>query len=294
MAKKNKKINKFFDILSAKELLILPGNLAYFFVLSIVPVVTLILYIATQFNLSIEVLTNFIESNFSKDVLDLITPILEETNFSFEVFVYLLIAFFLASNGSNSIIIASNTVFNIADSNVVHRRVKAFVLTLLIVCLFTFILVVPLFGKQILNLLSIIGINNSWVLGLQLVYPILNLPISFLVVFFFVKLVYTIAPDENISSKYVNKGAFFTTILWMIITFGYSYYIKHYALYGKFYAGLSNIVILMLWFYLLAYIFVIGMVLNYNYALQSIEKTNSIKLKEIQEKIKESKEKNKK
>ena len=106
LLKKNKKLKKIFDILSAKELLILPGNLAYFFVLSIVPVVTLILYIATQFNLPIEILNNFIESNFSKDVLDLITPILQETGFSFGVFIYLVIAFFLASNGSNSIIIA--------------------------------------------------------------------------------------------------------------------------------------------------------------------------------------------
>lgn len=289
MRKKNSRASKIFDLLSAKELLILPGNLAYYFVLSIVPVITLILYIATQFNLSIEVITNFIEANFSKEVLDLITPILEESGFSLSMLIYLIIAFFLASNGSNSIIVASNTVFNIDDSTFIHRRVKAFVLTFLIIILFTFILIVPLFGKEILNLLSIVGIDNSLLDGLKIIYPVLNIPISIIVIFFFVKLLYTIAPDENIPSKYVNKGAIFTTIFWIIITAGYSYYIKHYALYGRFYAGLSNIVILMLWFYLLAYIFVIGIVLNYKDSLVNTEKTNTIKLKEIQNKIRESK-----
>ena len=223
--------------------------------------------------------------------MDLITPILENTGFNFSVFTYLVIAFFLASNGSNSIIIASNALFNVESDNPLKRRVKAAVLTSIIIILFTFILVVPLFGREILNLLYIIGVKNDFIIFLEAVYPILNIPISVLVIFFFVKLVYTIAPDEKIPSKYVNRGAMFTTISWLVATAIYSFYIKNYAFYGKFYAGLSNIVVLMLWFYLLAYVFVIGIALNYKDMCEFTTKVNSDKLGEIKKQIIENNEK---
>lgn len=60
------------------------------------------------------------------------------------------------------------------------------------------------------------------------------------------------------------------------MTFIYSYYVTHFARYDLLYAGLSNIVILMLWVYLLAVIFVIGLALNYNED-QKLEKTGIIK-----------------
>ena len=71
------------------------------------------------------------------------------------------------------------------------------------------------------------------------------------------------APDVRIPSKNVNYGAIFTSIGWLVITWIYSFYINHYAHYSVFYGGLANLVILLLWFYLLANIFVIGMALNY-------------------------------
>ena len=46
----------------------------------------------------------------------------------------------------------------------------------------------------------------------------------------------------------------------------------------------------MVWFYILAFIFVIGLSLNYRSVEEQIEKTNSIKLKELEEKVRASKE----
>ena len=57
----------------------------------------------------------------------------------------------------------------------------------------------------------------------------------------------------------------------------YSYYISHYAHYSVFYGGLANIVVLMLWVYLLAYIFVIGMALNAQTEQEKLAETAKIK-----------------
>ena len=50
-----------------------------------------------------------------------------------------------------------------------------------------------------------------------------------------------------------------------------------------------NIVILLLWFYGLAYVFVLGLYLNKYNTESNIEKTNTIKLEEIRKKVKDTK-----
>lgn len=276
----------FIELMKKREMSILPGHLAYFFVLSVVPIISLIVYIASSFNLPIETISDFIESSFSIEVANLLSPILTSSSISINSLFVIIVAFFLASNGADSIIIASNAIFNLPSSNFLKRRIKAIVITIILIILFLFILVVPLFGTSIINILSILKINTEI---FEVIYSLLNIPLSLLVIFIFIKIVYTIAPDEKIPSKYVNKGALFTTMLWIVITTFYSYYVNNIASYDTYYGGLSNIVILMLWFYLMSSVFVIGLVLNYRNIEEQNEKTNSIKLNEIKEKIEKRK-----
>ena len=288
------KLKVFFknliDIMKRKEMLILPGHLAFYFVLSVVPIITIIFFVATSFNLSLSVITNFIEVNFSKEVLNVIYPILDNTGFTIGNIVFLCIAFFLASNGFDSITIASNAIFNLNNSRYIKRRIKAMIMTLLMVLLFTFILIVPLFGETILGILiNFTKEDNLLINAFNVLYPVLNIPLTFLVVFIFIKIVYTIAPDDVIPSKYVNKGTIFTTICWILITVIYSYYIRNFAHFNTYYGGLSSIVILMMWFYFMAYVFVVGLAFNHINVEERIEKTNTMKLDEIQKKVKATK-----
>ncbi len=290
-----KKVKDFviniYNIMNEPEMLTLPSTLAYYFVLAIVPIISFLLLIATSFNLSTTFITQFIEENFSKEVMTAITPMITGYNFNFGFVFYLLMAFFIVSNGSDSIIIASNMVFNIENKNYFKRRIKACVMTVLLFVLFTFMLIVPIFGEQILNLATMVGFNNRIIDALKMLYPVLNLPITIIIMYFSIKLIYVIAPDEKIKSKYVTKGAIFTTSVWVIATLIYSYYIKNIATYNLYYAGLSNIVILMVWFYILAFVFVMGLTFNYQNINENIEKTNNIKLKELEEKVRESRNK---
>ena len=86
------------------------------------------------------------------------------------------------------------------------------------------------------------------------------------------------APDKKIPSQNVNGGAIFTTIGFILITSLYSYYIQEFANYSIFYGSLANIVILMLWVYLLSYVFVIGMAMNYH---EELEKTGVMEIQKV-------------
>ena len=82
----------------------------------------------------------------------------------------------------------------------------------------------------------------------------------------------------------VNYGALFTSFGWVIITTIYSFYINNYANYSVIYGGLANLVILLLWFYLLAYIFVIGLALNYREETSKISETTKMKVVKTEKK----------
>jgi uncharacterized BrkB/YihY/UPF0761 family membrane protein len=86
------------------------------------------------------------------------------------------------------------------------------------------------------------------------------------------------APDKKLISRHVSGGALFTTVAWIGITSLYSYYIANFANYSVFYGSLANIVILMIWVYLLSYAFVIGMAMNYH---QDLEKTGVIEISKL-------------
>lgn len=286
-----KRLKKFWknlvSILSKKELSILPGQLAFFFVLSVIPILMLIFLTANWLNLSYDIITDFVKESFSKDIVNIITPLITGRTFDFKFLVFILIAFFIATNGANSVIITSNTVFNIPNSKALPRRIKSIILTIIMITLIIFVLLVPVFGQSILNLADFFGIENQVLQIFHAVLPYLKWPISMFIIFFFIKVIYTIAPDAQIPSKYVNKGAIFTTVFWVISSFAYSYYITNIARYDLFYGSLSSLIILMLWFYLMAYIFVVGLAINYRKVEIHIEKTNSIKLDEIKKKEEE-------
>lgn len=272
-------INDLKYVLSKIQTSVIAGQLAFFLVLSIVPILTLIAYAAGALNLSIEYIKEFVEKIFSDDVVSLIVPAIAYTKINFKTILLLTVGLYVASNGTKSIIIASNTIYNINDRNLIKRRIKALFMTGILILLFLFMLIVPAFGNNIISAISKLDIENDLIKRIQLIFSLMKGPFTWFVIFILIKLIYTMAPDKKISSSYVNVGSLFTTIGWSFATWIFSRYVSDIADYTILYSGLSNIVILMLWIYLLCTIFVIGLALNYRKEEVDLAKTGQIKIK---------------
>lgn len=286
-----KRIKEFYDLISGKEMGILPGNLAFSFFMAIIPILTLIFYLLTSFNLPMNIITQFLESTFPSGVVDLLQPIFTD-EMSVDSLITIIFGFIVAANGCGAIIIASNTIYNFENAPLLRRGVKSVFLTFIMILLFAFVLIVPLFGTSIIGLLSSVFpfiSQNEFIV--DIIYFILRVPVSFFVILFLIKLLYTLSPDDRIPSKYTTKGAVFTTISWIIATYVYSFYINNIADYNLVYGNLANIVILLFWFYVLAYVFVLGLFMNKRNNEIGIEKTNSIKLDEIRKRVEQEKKK---
>ena len=253
-------LSKIILILKRPDMNILPGHIAFFFVLSLIPILTLITFFATLLNIPMHEVFNSI-GNLPNGIVEFLTPAYTDTNITFGNIIIVLISFFVASNGADAIILTSNKLYNIKQSSAIERRIKSIIVTIIFIGLFLFMLLIPVFGNIIIDFIANF-VNDTIYKSIKAIYNILQIPISLLFIYFNIKIIYTIAPDKNIKSKEVSSGAVFTTVSWVIISQIYSYYVNNFANYGRIYGNLANLVILMLFIYLLSNIFVIGMALN--------------------------------
>ena len=244
------------------EMRILPGQLAFFLLLSIIPLLAVIAAVASRFSLSIENLLNSVSNTLPKEISDFILQIIDRGNINMNIVIFCILGFILASNGPHSMIIGSNLLYGIKDKDFLTRRIKAFLMTVILTVLFIFVLIVPVFGNQIVRLLTDLIPSNKVDDTIMLVYGILKYPVSLFIIFFFIKLLYTIAPDQVIKSKETTKGAIFTTLGWILSTEIYSFYVKKIANYSVLYGSVANLIVLFIWIYILSYIFMLGMALN--------------------------------
>lgn len=84
-----------------------------------------------------------------------------------------------------------------------------------------------------------------------------------LIVVLFLCLVYKFAPAKPRSRfKWVLPGAVLATILWLIASWGFSYYVSNFGSYGEIYGSIAAVVILMLWLLLTSLIILVGAELN--------------------------------
>ena len=286
MRKKQKKdkrtlkefISNVWLVLQRPELIVLPGQLAFFFVLSIVPTITLFSYFSSSLHISNNFVVNFLTKAFNPKVAEMVTNTITNNVLGLRFYLSLILGYYLASNGAASMIVTSNAIYGIKDSGFFKRRLKAFIMTVFLIILLIFMLIVPIFGQKIVELIKYVNLNPRITVTIANVFRFLKGPFSWLIIFLFIKLIFTMAPDKKVPSKNVNIGALFTTVLWVIITTIYSFYINRFASYDLFYGGLANLVILMVWFYLLSYIFTIGLALNYREEEIELEKTGEINI----------------
>lgn len=252
----------FLRVLRRPDMVVLPGNLAFFFVLAIIPILAIMSYGASILNLSTDFLYNFLAKSFSTDLADLILGVHLNSMQGLSFILTVVVGLFVASNGADSIITASNTIYGIQNKSWLKRRIKAIGISLLIVVLLTFMLIVPIFGNTIMALIKDVNLNTIITQRIESIFSLLKGPISWLIIFIIIKIIYTIAPDKKGNTRVINYGVWFTSICWIFGTKLFSLYVNNYATYTVLYGGLANIVVLMIWIYYLSYIFTIGIALN--------------------------------
>ena len=257
----SKYINEIYDMLRKPVVSVLPGHLSFFLLLSIIPMIMIFVVIASTFSLSYDGLIDFITLSLPASTSKVILPLLNDRVPDISLVFLIISTLFLASRGTKAIIITSNNIYNV-NRNWVQELIKSIVLTILLIILLLFIVIILVLGGKILEILQ--SSENFKLVSNNIlnIISLLRWPFSIMIIFFTIKLIYILTPNKKISSKSVNKGSLFTTISWILLTILYSFYVMNYATYNTYYGSASNLLVLMLWIYLISQLFVIGMIIN--------------------------------
>ena len=256
-------INDFMKIIRKPEMQILPGQIAFYFLMSFIPILALVALVTSHLINSFDLIKT-IESSVPAVLSSIITSLVNSASSSSSLFLLIGAYLILGSNGPQSIIIASDTLYGIKTPGALKLKIKSIIMIFIIVILLIFMIFVPVFGDIIIKTLISFADFGDKLRKFAPFYTVIKLFFTFIIIYFSIKLLYTIAPDAKIKSKETTVGAIFTAISWMVATQIFAFYITNLANYNELYGNFANILILLLWLYILAYLFVVGMALNIN------------------------------
>jgi membrane protein len=76
-------------------------------------------------------------------------------------------------------------------------------------------------------------------------------------------LLYRIGPDRDSPRfSWVSQGAIIATVLWVIASIGFSFYVDNFGSYGETYGSLAGVIVLLLWLWITATVVLLGAEIN--------------------------------
>ena len=82
-----KYLKKIYKIVVKPEMKILPGHLAFFMVVSIIPIITLIGYVATLFSISLDSVIDLVDDVIPSSVSEILFPFISGSGMDFNIHV---------------------------------------------------------------------------------------------------------------------------------------------------------------------------------------------------------------
>lgn len=242
---------------------ILASSQAYYYMLSIVPLLFVCFAIIPYLNISPQEAMNFIYSTLPSEMASLlrenIVSIVQERKGGL-LTIGILGALWSASNGINAFIKASNEAYEVDETrNFLVVRGMALILTIGMILSLVVAILLPIMGNAIIDFVnSFFGISETLLGYLQFGRWI----IAIVVITAILLLLYRFAPNKKLPFKHIIPGAITASILWLLISLAFSFYISHFGNYSATYGSIGGIIILMIWFFLTGLILMIGAEVN--------------------------------
>ena len=241
----------------------LGAQLAFFFLLSIFPLLIFLITLLPYLNIAEEQVYLFMSNVVPGEVYILIEETLNEilTQENRSLLSFGLIAtIWSASLGMNALIKSLNNSYGVEENRpILIARGMSIITTVLMIFILLIALVLPIFGRQIgIFIFSFLGLEA----GFLETWNTLRFSIPPLIIFIVAAVIYWVAPNVKLDFKSVLAGAAFTAVGWLAVSFGFSVYINNFANYSATYGGIGGVIMLMLWLYVSAILLIIGGLVN--------------------------------
>jgi len=185
---------------------------------------------------------------------------------------------YFSSNGINSLIAAFNASQFVTESrNWIQRRSISILLVIILSLLLTLSIGLLVFSNKAIEFLlanEILQVNITYYLILFGKWLVVIL--SF---FFDISFLYYLAPARKSKFRFISAGSSLATILSLLISLGFSYYVNNFGQYNKIYGSIGTLIVILIWLYFNALVLLIGYELNWS--IRNAKKSNHSLLSDI-------------
>ena len=176
---------------------------------------------------------------------------------TFGLIVSILAALWSASGGVSNLITAVNLAYDEVESrNFVKLKLMSLALVLgsIVFVLVTFGLVAVVPAVLDALPLGVLGTILAQVVRWGLLLAVFAGALAVL---------YRVAPDRDAPRlRWVSLGAVVVTVVWAVVSVGFSLYVDNFGSYDKTYGAIAGVIVLMLWLYLTCYLVLLGAEIN--------------------------------
>ena len=233
------------------------AQIAYFFFMSSVPMLIVLTQVLGIFDVSMDFIKEWLETHLSTEMGGVLLRLFSASSTALTNVVMIVLALWASSSLAFSL--SRLTTYTISYGryrfNFFTERVKAIPIAMGSILVVAATLVIYVYGELIARRV----LQNTYMGNL-----INNLRTPVLGILFFVVILanYYLLPRIRVPLRAVLPGAVVATIGIMIVTWFYSLYISRATNYNLLYGAFSNILAMLLWFYLISWVLCIGMMFN--------------------------------
>ncbi len=247
--------------MTRKNISAFAASTSFFLFLSMIPLLMALCAILPYTRLTEGNLINAI-TRFTPDAMDaLVVSVISDVyaRSAGTITIFAIVTIWSASKAMLALIRGLNAVNDFEERrNYFVLRFIACIYTVIILVATILALIVMVFGNVIVDLLLAdippLHILVQFVMRFRFLFSWAVLTIIF-------SLIYAYVPSHKLGFKGQIPGAAFSAIMWGTASYAFSVYVDHFNGFGT-YGGLTTVVIMMLWFYLLMYILLIGAHIN--------------------------------
>lgn len=253
---------RVMDVVSSHHTGAYAAQAAYFFVLSMIPIILLLLTMVQFTSLTKDYIMNAVLQAFPTTVEGLIESIVDQvySQSGTIIPITVLVALWSAGRGVLSITNGLNCVYESRETrNYVYLRIRASLYTVIFLVAIILSLVLSVFGNRIAIML-----NQHFPVLVRLIDTVIRsrtlITLGILTLFW--DMVYKYLPNrKNIGKTTMKKqlpGAIFTACAWQVISFIFSIYLDIFTGFTTMYGSLTMIILIMLWLYMCMYVILLG------------------------------------
>ena len=257
-------IIKFVNKATADSVPAYAAQVAFFVMLSFFPFMMLLVMIVSKLSVMntnvLGYILRVVPSGLESYVAYIVDDVVNANVQSFTL-ITVFVSLWSAAKGIQALSTGLNKIYGVEQNkNYFLVRLICALYTLVFMVLCIVVIAIQAFGSQIAH--KIIDNYPAFADATLLILSLKNV-VTFLVIFVFLLLIYYQLPNRRGHMRHEFTGAVLASLAWMLMTRGFSVYIKYSADNSKMYGSMTSVVLIIIWLYIGMQIVLYGAEINY-------------------------------